>query len=348
MGKGIAIVLCASLGIVTGLGLFVAKSLQPAGSASPGVQVTIDRGMDSTQIAKLLQQQGIIRNAQIFGLYLKYKKQGGKFQAGTYLLQPDMTPEQVIAKLNAGDIVKEQGPRFTIPEGLTIEQIASKLAASGIVDEAVFLHAVDSPSDYESILPAIAQIPQDSGLRHPLEGYLYPDTYELKKEYTTGDVIATMLEETGKKLNELPSDWQNRMNQMGLTLHQLLTVASLIEREAVLDEERPLIASVIYNRLKIGQPLQIDATIQYLFDTPKERLFEKDLQIESPFNTYLHTGLPPGPISDSSFASIKAALYPETSDYFYYVTKKDGSHSHLFAKTFAEHQKNIEKSLNNP
>jgi UPF0755 protein len=135
---------------------------------------------------------------------------------------------------------------------------------------------------------------------------------------------------------------------MGLTLHQLLTIASLIEREAVLDEERPLIASVIYNRLKIGQPLQIDATIQYLFATPKERLFEKDLQIESPFNTYLHTGLPPGPISDSSFASIKAALYPETSDYFYYVTKKDGSHSHLFAKTFAEHQKNIEKSLNNP
>jgi UPF0755 protein len=134
------------------------------------------------------------------------------------------------------------------------------------------------------------------------------------------------------------------LEEKKMTLHELLTIASLVEREVVIDEERALVAGVIYNRIEDGMMLQIDATVQYSLDKPKERLYEKDLLIDSPYNTYKVEGLPPGPIASPSIASITAALYPEESDYLFYVTKKDGSQSHLFAKTYEEHLKNIEKS----
>jgi len=129
-----------------------------------------------------------------------------------------------------------------------------------------------------------------------------------------------------------------------MTFHDLLTIASLVEREVVVDEERALVAGVIYNRLEDGMKLQIDATVQYSLDKPKQRLYEKDLLIDSPYNTYEVEGLPPGPIASPSLESIKAALYPEKSEYFFYVTKKDGSQTHLFAKTYKEHLRNIDKS----
>ncbi|UUZ86641.1 endolytic transglycosylase MltG [Paenibacillus sp. P26] len=177
-----------------------------------------------------------------------------------------------------------------------------------------------------------------------LEGYLFPETYEWKKDVTPDEIVESMTQELDKKLAELPKDWQSALKQRGLTFHQPLTVASLIEREVALEEERALVSGVIYNRLKQGMPLQIDATVQYLFDKPKERLFEKDLQIESPYNTYLHPGLPPGPIASPSLASIQAALYPAGTKYLYYVTKKDGSKGHLFAETYEQHLKNIAES----
>ena len=123
-----------------------------------------------------------------------------------------------------------------------------------------------------------------------------------------------------------------------------MTVASLVEREVVVDEERPIVAGIIYNRLKEGMPLQIDATVQYLLDKQKDRLMESDLQVDSPYNTYKIKGLPPGPIASPSVKSIEAALFPKKTDYFYYVTKKDGSHEHLFAETLKQHNQNIAKS----
>ena len=338
-------ILFIMLGGALGIGLYVANSLQPTEPSDESVRVSIPSGIGSNQIAKLLEEHGIIRDAMIFRYYLVVKKQGDRFQAGDYDLTPGMTLDQIILVLNRGETVKTEVMRFTIPEGFTVQQIAERLEVMGLADANAFLALANEPEAWKGM--SASQIPDDSRIRHRLEGYLFPETYELKKESTEADIIGVMLEELDKKLAALPADWQEQLNALGLSLHELLTVASLIEREVVLDEERPIVAGVIYNRLKRGQMLQIDATVQYSLDKPKERLYEKDLQVESPYNTYRYNGLPPGPIASPSLASIRAALYPAETPYYYYVTKKDGSQGHLFAETFEQHRRNIAESQKN-
>lgn len=322
---------------------YVWYGMQPAAASGQELKITVDSGMRPAQIADLLEQNGIIRNGTFFQYYLKYKKEGSKFKAGPYAMKPGMTYDDIIAKLNAGDVIPDEMIRFTIPEGFTIAQMADKLSQEGFVDRETFLRLADDPQPAEGKFAKF--IPDDDGLRHRLEGYLFPETYEFKKGSTEADMINRMLQELDKRLEkELPADWEQKLAALNVDFHQLMTIASLIEREVVVDEERALVAGVIYNRLNKGMMLQIDATVQYLFDQQKERLLNKDLKIESPYNTYLHEGLPPGPISSPSLASIQAALDPEPSDYLYYVTKKDGTHKHLFAKTYKEHLRNIQKS----
>jgi UPF0755 protein len=274
---------------------------------------------------------------------LRYKDEGNKFQAGIYELHPGMTNDEIVAKLNAGETVKPETIRFTVPEGYSILQMAEKLDKEKLADKEEFLRLVDDPK-----LPAdssvLQSIPKDGKLRYRLEGYLFPETYEFPKDSTLNDMIVRMVSELERKLNELPEGWKEKMAARGLNFHQLMTVASLVEREVVVDEERALVAGVIYNRLAKGMLLQIDATVQYALGEQKERLLYKDLEIDDPYNTYKYEGLPPGPIASPSLASIEAALYPAKSDYLFYVTKKDGSGEHLFARTFEEHERNIEES----
>jgi UPF0755 protein len=180
-----------------------------------------------------------------------------------------------------------------------------------------------------------------------LEGYIFPETYEVPQTSTDEKIVRRMFEELDRKLALLPADWQQQMEKLGLTFHDIMTIASLIEREVVVDEERALVASVIYNRLNQKYPLQIDATVQYALDAPKERLLYVDLEVDSPYNTYKHAGLPPGPIASPGLKSIEAALYPDTSTYMFYVTKKDGTAEHYFAETYEAHQSNIAKSNEN-
>ena len=343
--KSLLVMLCTLVGAALGFALFIVKSLQPTDPTGQAVIVSIPQGISSARIGQILEEKGIIRNADMFRYYLKFKKQGERFQAGDYSMMPGMTLDEVIAMLNSGETIKEEVIRFTIPEGLTLVQIAERLSRQGIVRFEAFMNTATRYKD-SGVNPPFP-IPDDPRLRYPLEGYLFPETYELKKGAGEIDIINVMLKELEKKLSRLPADWRERLEARGLSLHGLLTVASLIERESALDEERPLIASVIYNRLKRGQALQIDATVQYLFDEPKERLLLKDLQIESPYNTYLHSGLPPGPIASPSLASIQAALDPAETNYYYYVTKKDGSQGHLFAETYDEHLRNIAESQKN-
>lgn len=338
----IAILLLLLIGGGVGTALYVANALQPVPSSEQEIRIKIPAGSGSAQIASILKQQGLIKDSSIFTYYLKWKKEGSRFQAGEYSMKQGMTLDQLIEKLNAGQTVKEEMVRITIPEGFTAEQIAAKLAEQSVWKAETFMNKVNSPTGLVS--PLLAGIPDNNAIKHRLEGYLFPETYEFKKGATEEDFINRALQELEKKLDTLPADWKDKQKERGLSFHELLTVASLIEREVVVEEERPIVAGVIYNRLNAKMPLQIDATIQYIFDKPKERLFEKDLQLESPYNTYLHQGLPPGPIASPSLASIKAALYPADTKYFYYVTKKDGSKGHLFAITFNEHQKNIAAS----
>jgi UPF0755 protein len=271
------------------------------------------------------------------------KKEGGRLQAGEYEMKPGMTFDEIIAKMNKGETVPQEVVRFTVPEGFTLLQMADKLEGQYGFNRQTFLDLTNSSQPFGAVKWA-ADIPDDARLRHRLEGYLFPETYEFKKGTTTEDMVQRMVSELDKKLAALPSDWQDLLKQRGLSFHQLLTVASLIEREVVDDAERPVVASVIYNRMKIGMKLQIDATVQYMLDKPKERLFEKDLQVDSPYNTYMVSGLPPGPIASPSLKSIEAALYPAETKYMFYVTKSDGTQQHYFAETYDQHLKNIAES----
>lgn len=326
--------------------LYVWNGLRPVRAADTPVQITIERGMKAQKVSELLEQKGLIRDADLFNIWMKLSGEGSKFQAGVYELKPGMTREEIVAKFNKGDIVAPATYRFTIPEGFTILQMAERLESAGHVKKDEFIQTVQNPdlwsgSDWTSLIPL------DAPLRFALEGYLFPDTYEMKAGSTAADIVNRMLAELDRKLDQLPDDWHEVMEERGLTLHDVLTIASLIEREVVVDKERPIVSGIIANRLEKKMPLQIDATIQYLLDKPKENLLEQDLKVESPYNTYLNTGLPPGPIASPSFKSIEAALYPEKTDYLYYVTKKDGSNEHLFAATFKQHQRNIEISNKN-
>ncbi|WP_407669613.1 endolytic transglycosylase MltG [Paenibacillus kobensis] len=338
-------VILSLLGImVIGAGsvaLYVWNGLRPT-AAGDMKRVEVKSGMSPFEVAESLENEGIIRSAFIFKYYLKLKDEGDRFQAGSYDMTPGMELNAVIAKLNAGDIVKAETIKFTIPEGFTAAQIADKLSQEGIANKDELLSLMDADRKWEDV-DAVLQIPSGIQEMHRLEGYLYPETYEMKKGSTAEQIIQRMLAETDRKLNTLP-ELDVQLEDRGLTLHQLLTIASLVEREVVVDEERPLVAGVIYNRIKQNMPLQIDATVQYLLDKQKERLMEKDLEVDSPYNTYKNQGLPPGPIASPSMKSIQAALNPEQTDYLYYVTKKDGTQTHLFAKTYKEHQRNIAES----
>lgn len=320
---------------------YIWNGMQPVEPAGPAVTFTIEKGMGSAEIADLLEHNGIIRKSLFLKGYLKWSKEGSLFKAGTYTASPGDTYDDLITRLNQGDVVKTEMVNFTIPEGYTAEQVAAKLAAAWNQDAAVFLGLLNSGAGLTEA--DVLGIPQDQKLRHRLEGYLFPETYELAKDSTPQEIVEAMLEQLTKKLDTIP-DWRQELKERGISLHKLLTVASLVEREVVVDAERPLVAGIIYNRLKEGQKLEIDATVQYLLDKQKARLYNKDLKVDSPYNTYKYAGLPPGPISNPGLASIQAALEPKASDYFYYVTKKDGTQGHLFAKTYKEHLANIEKS----
>lgn len=339
----LSIVLLALVLAGAGTAMYVAYALKPTEPSDTEVRITVPPGMGSGRIAKLLEENGLVRDAKVFRYYLLYKKEGGRFQAGEYAMRPGMALDEIIGKMNEGDTVKQEALRFTIPEGYTVLQIADKLEGRPGFERQTFLELTNKKQDYGTV-KWVADIPDDPGLRHRLEGYLFPETYEFKLDSSTKDMVLRMASELDKKLAGLPADWQDKLKQSGLTFHQLMTVASLIEREVVDDEERPIVASVIYNRIKIGMKLQIDATVQYALDKPKERLFEKDLQIDSPYNTYKIAGLPPGPIASPSLKSIQAALYPVETKYLFYVTKSDGTQKHAFAETYEQHLKNIADS----
>lgn len=329
--------------LIASIGAFVYVSMRPVPASDQAVAFEIAEGTGTAGIADRLQEEGLIRSALLYKIYLRIENEGSSFKAGTHELFPGSDYAAITAALNgkAGTDVRRDSVKVTIPEGFTIKQIAERLSETGGWDAKTIRQLTREPEKFADDLPA--GVPGNEGFQYALEGYLFPDTYEFSTDATEEDVVRRLVQETGKKLQSIP-DFDNLLKERGLTVHELLTVASLVEREAVVDSERPLIAGVIYNRLNDPMKLQIDATVQYALGEQKERLLYSDLEIDSPYNTYKNEGLPPGPIASPSLKSIEAALQPEASDYFFYVTKKDGSGEHLFAETFAEHEQNIEES----
>ncbi len=303
--------------------------------------VEIPRGVGSERIASILYNEGLIQNELAFRLYVRQTGTGRGFMAGSYNLNPAMSVEEIVKKLESGDVYAET-LWFTIPEGFTVKEIAGRLAELGLADENKILSlSGKAPAELSDAFPMLVDATGPS-IEYQLEGYLFPDTYEIYARTAEEDIIRIMLQQMEAVLDDL--DYRSRIDQLDISLHELLTIASLIEREARVDHERPLVAGVIYNRLAIGQRLQIDATIQYILEEPKEFLLYVDLEIPSPYNTYLNDGLPPGPIAAPGRESIKAALNPAETDYYYYNYKYDGTGEHYFSRTYEEHLANVAKA----
>lgn len=273
-------------------------------------------------LAKMLFQQGIIGNPIAF--YLKSLFFRLSVREGEYALSGRMGYEEILAKLARGERVTY---KITFPEGFTRREMAERLEKIGILRKEEFLETTKSTEKFRGQFPVLP--PGKS-----LEGYLFPSTYFFPKRTPVEEIISLQLKTFFKML---PPETEPILKKRKLTLHQLVTIASLIEKEAVKDRERPIIAGVIYNRLKKGQKLEIDATVLYALGKHKERVLFRDLDVPSPYNTYRHYGLPPGPICNPGEKSLRAALFPAKHNYLYYVARPDGTH--FFSETFQEHKR---------
>jgi UPF0755 protein len=324
--------LIAALMIV---GAAIRSTFQPVGDGLPSAVVTVERGKGVGGIGETLAQSGVIRSPLAFQTYVRWHGAGSRLRAGRYTLSGSMSLARIVQIL-------EQGPsrggvggdrlRVTVPEGFTLAQIAAALEANGICDAAAFRDLVSRPGGAAG-LDVGFPLPSDT-----LEGYLFPDTYDFLPHTAPQEVAKEMLLNFSRRFVR-PKEQD--ISASGHTLHEVVTLASLIEREARVAKDRPRIAGVLENRLKKGMKLEIDATVLYALGHHKDRVYYKDLAIDSPYNTYRHTGLPPGPIASPGMASLEAALHPEAHDYLYYVAQKNGEH--LFSRTRAEHEAAIRK-----
>jgi len=297
------------------------------------VEIAVPQGTSSAQIAQLLWVKGLIKNETVFRLYAMYRNLDGRLQAGDYELNTGLSTTEIIERLAKGETTSYS---FTIPEGYTLKQIVDKLASKNYINKDRFLDLAAHSTFKHGFLRDVPPGP------NRLEGYLFPDTYQITKKTTEQDIINMMLDRFDQELRKYHVS--ELAAKRGLTVHQAVTLASIVEREAQKDEERPKVAAVFLNRMKKGWKLESCATIQYILGEPKARLFEKDLQINSPYNTYKFSGLPPGPIAVPGGPSLQAAVNPADVDYMFFVVSEDGKH--IFSRTLEEHNRSKAAYLN--
>jgi UPF0755 protein len=289
--------------------------------------VIVPKGSSFSEIAAQLASAGVISNEFAFKLLGRFRHATGDVHAGEYRFAPHQSQSEILNQLRSGGA--QIATWVTIPEGFTSREIAARLqenhAGSASDLSYAFLH--------DSIVV-------DGQRTKNLEGYLFPSTY-LVPVPATPQIIEKLMTDEFRK--ELPPDAAARAKAVHLSIPQVITLASLVEREAKADDERALMAGVYYNRLRLGMPLEVDATIEYIFPEHKTEITKRDLATDSPYNTYKNQGLPPTPIANPGKPSIWAAFHPQPSQYLYYVSKGDG-HS-AFAKTLQEHNANVAKYL---
>ncbi|NLY29361.1 MAG: endolytic transglycosylase MltG [Firmicutes bacterium] len=285
--------------------------------------IHISPGASGSDIAELLRQEGIIRSQRAFNAAVRLMGLEQSLKAGDYQLSPGMDLLKVMEHLEAGQVATV---RVTIPEGLTLDAVADRLAAQGLVDKERFLTLARDDSLIYGDNPPIEK-PTRS-----LEGYLFPDTYFFVRNQPEEEIIKRMVHrfvqvvEPLKETASLPA---------GFTWHDIVTLASIIEKEVMVAREAPIVSAVFWNRLRIDMPLQSDPTVQFILQESR-KLYYSDLATDSPYNTYKYKGLPPGPIASPGLNSIKAALEPADVDYLYFVAKGDGTHA--FSRTFQQHR----------
>lgn len=305
----------------------------PSVDSTP-VEFSIRAGENGATVAAHLERLGIVRDAELFRLVLRYWGVDAQIEAGDYLLRRDMPMSEVVSQLQHGRL---RAKTVTIREGLRAEEVAHLLASEGLVDQEEFILLVRDDAFHHDFL---RDRPSDAP--KTLEGFLFPDTYQFPVNITATGLIDVMLQNFDQRVT---IEMRQQALDNGLDLFQALTLASIVEREAVVPEERPIIASVYLNRLRRGMYLEADPTVQYAkgYDAQAARWWPRlaldELRaVDSPFNTFIHPGLPPGPICSPGLASIQAVLNPADTEFLFFHAKGDGSHA--FAKTFEEHLEN--------
>ena len=318
--------LCLVLMTTFGVRLYLA--LHPTMSprfrdAGPRV-VFIKPNTGVTTIADLLKEQGIIQDRLLFVLASVLRGSYDRLKAGEYQFAPSMGLVDVIRILEEGKVLVH---KVIVPEGSTAWQIAGLLDEEGLVDRERFLRLVMDRSVARQYVPEA----------DTLEGFLFPDTYHLIKGLTEEEIIDKLVQ---RFLRTFSGEDEFRARKLGMNRYRIVTLASIIEKEAVVDQEKPIIAGVFYNRLRRGMRLQADPTVLY-GKRNGGRITRRDLQAKHPYNTYVQNGLPPGPIASPGEAALKAALYPARVSYLYFVSKNDGTHH--FSRTLEEHQQAVRK-----
>lgn len=327
LNSGIAIVVMAGV-LVTVSGLWFWTEVY-ADRSHPAQQthVIIERGTSFGGVARKLADAGVVKHQLTFQLLARLRHVDTEVKAGEYRFDAHQTLDEILRELVAGGA--QIATWVTIPEGYTANEIARDLAG----------HDLGGEGQYREYF-ARHTIVLGRTRTKSLEGYLFPSTYLFPLGATPEQAAKIMVDEFRK---ELPPDAEARARRLGYTLPQVVTLASLVEREAKTDDERALMAGVYYNRLRKGMPLEVDATIEYIFPKHKTEITRADLRIDSPYNTYEHAGLPPTPIANPGRPSLMGALEPQRSDFYYYVYKGNGHHA--FARTLNEHNANVARYL---
>jgi UPF0755 protein len=309
-----------ALAVLVGAGAYaLLEALAPVASEARPVIFQVPRGATLQAIAERLEGEGLIRNAAAVEILARYRGLGNALKAGEYRLSPASTPQEILDDLALGRVVTYE---VVVPEGFTAAMIARRLEAADLADGAEFLAWVRDPAS------AAAHGVEGTSL----EGYLFPETYRIPRGLTIRETAAVFVDQFLEVWREL----EPRARERKLSMHEVVTLASIVEKETAVPEERPLIAAVLLNRLERGMRLETDPTVIYGIPDFDGNLRRADLEDpDNPYNTYLIAGLPPGPIANPGQSALSAVVDPADADYLYFVSRNDGTH--LFSRTYGEH-----------
>ncbi|MFB3121491.1 MAG: endolytic transglycosylase MltG [Candidatus Binatia bacterium] len=323
MRKFLLTVLFLSLSLLLFLISIFVFLYMPAQQKRHVVEVKVDRGESFSSVVNKLKDRGVIPSERFFTFWARLWALDKKIHWGVYRFDLPIAPREVLDRMVLG---RGLFHRITIPEGLALSEIADLLGREGATDEEKFLKEARS-TEILSLLGL-----EDSGI----EGYLFPDTYYFPVSATERDILTAMVEQFQEIFTPM---MERQAKKLGLSRHEVVTLASLVEKEAGVETERPLVSAVFHNRLKQNIPLQSDPTVIYGLEGFTGKLRRRDLQNPSPYNTYLIRGLPPGPICNPGLSSLRAALFPAHVSYLYFVSKNDGTH--FFSETIREHNRAV-------
>ncbi len=296
-------------------------------SDGPRVTVTVPAGATLDAAVDSLAANHVIGHPGLFRAYARLRGLGGSLKSGVYLLRQNEGWSDVVGALERGRGVEQ---RFTVREGLRLTEVAQLAQAALRIPRDSFVDAAEDPE-----LLAALSVPEGTS---SAEGYLFPTTYLLPLHIGPRELVRVM---THQFIVQWTPEWQARLDTLGLSRHQLVTLASIVESEVRYDPDRPFIAAVYHNRLKRGMRLEADPTVSYAYGRRLRRVWDKNLAVRSAYNTYLHAGLPPGPISQPGRASLAAVLYPADVPFLFFVAQPDGKH--IFSTTYAEHEAAIRR-----